>query len=121
MKITKTLKVDLDQADVEQAIKEYIQKTDPSITVEAIEFTQRRNPTRLDVEVKAYYGDVHTEPTKPVVVEEEENVEEETEQVPTTSEEDIFQPEENNETEEEPVEAEEGDEPHSIAEIFGGM
>lgn len=73
MKIQKTLKISITQADVEQAIIALIAAEDPTIVVDDIQFTPKRSgKDSIAVKVEAHLGDAPEE--------EEEDDEEETEE-----------------------------------------
>lgn len=46
----------MSQQDLEQMIIDKINAHDDNITVDNIEFVQRRSPSRMDVDIKAHYG-----------------------------------------------------------------
>lgn len=60
--IVSKVQIDITQEDMEKLICDKITATDPSINVEGIEFTQRKNPKRLDVTVDASYGPKQSAP-----------------------------------------------------------
>lgn len=57
MKIEKSLKIDITQADVEKAVRELIAKEDPTIIVDEIVFTAKRSGNdAISVKVDAHFG-----------------------------------------------------------------
>lgn len=84
MKIEKTLKITIKQADVELAIKELIKKEDPTIVVDTIAFQPKRTGTdSIAISVDAHFGDDTTESVEEeVVTEEPVEVVEETDDTP---------------------------------------
>lgn len=54
MKIQTALKIDIDEADLRAAVVKMIAEHNPNIVVDDIQFIQRRNPSRIDVEVAAH-------------------------------------------------------------------
>ena len=44
------------QQDLEQMIMDKVSTHDSNITIDNIEFVQRRSPSRMDVDIKAHYG-----------------------------------------------------------------
>lgn len=76
MKIDKTLKISVTQADVESAIKDLIAKEDPSIIVDEIVFAAKRaGKDTISVKVDAHFGGQDAESV-------EEPEEEETPEIP---------------------------------------
>lgn len=60
MKIIKSLKIEATQADVETAIKRMVHEQDPTIVVDEIQFTQKRNgKDSISVKIDAHFGDVN--------------------------------------------------------------
>lgn len=56
IKVVSQVSIKITQEDMEQMIMDKIAAHDSNITVDTLEFIQRRNPTRMDVDVKAHYG-----------------------------------------------------------------
>lgn len=56
IKVVSSVAIKITQEDMEQMIIDKIADHDANITVDSLEFVQRRNPTRMDVDVKAHYG-----------------------------------------------------------------
>ena len=75
MKIQKTLKIEINQKDVEEAIIALIAKEDPTIIVDEIVFTPKRSgKDSIAVKVDAHFGDA-VEPVAPAAPIVEETVE----------------------------------------------
>jgi len=69
MKIEKSLKIAITQADVETAIKALIQKEDPAIIVDEIVFAAtRKGGDSISVKVDAHFGE--SQPEEVVVLDE---------------------------------------------------
>lgn len=119
IKVISQVKIAITQADIEEMIKAKIAAHDSNINVDGIEFTQRRNPTRMDVEVTAHYGDQQSEQEPEVETQPEVVTEVQEEELPVVEAEPV---EEVVETEPEVVESdtEETKAPETIADIFGG-
>lgn len=78
MKIQKSLKITITQADVEQAIIALIANEDPTIVVDDIQFTPKRGgKDSISVKVDAHLGDAVEEQE-----DEDEEVADEAEEVP---------------------------------------
>ena len=61
MKIEKTVRIQITQADVEQAVRNLIAEQDATLLVEEIKFIPKRNgPDKIAVEVNASFGNVTT-------------------------------------------------------------
>ena len=70
MKIQKTLKIEVTQADVEQAIINLIADEDPTIVVDEIQFTPKRSgKDAIAVKIDAHFGDEQPEPAIEIEVE----------------------------------------------------
>lgn len=71
MKINKTLKIEVTQADVEQAIRDLITKEDPTIVVDEIQFAAKRaGKDAISVKVDAHFGGATVEEVVETAVEE---------------------------------------------------
>lgn len=57
VQIVSEVKINIEQQDIEQMIIDRIASENPHVNVDAIEFIQRRDPTRTEVNVKAHLGD----------------------------------------------------------------
>lgn len=71
VQIVSEVKINIEQQDLEQMILDRIAAENPQVTVEAIEFIQRRDPTRTEVNVKAHLGDIQTPLAEKLTVTEE--------------------------------------------------
>ena len=77
VQIVSEVKINIEQQDLEQMIIDRIAAENPNVNVETIEFIQRRDPTRTEVNVKAHLGDFQAPVVdKPTVVEEAEPAQE---------------------------------------------
>ncbi|AGH57607.1 hypothetical protein PYDG_00078 [Pseudoalteromonas phage pYD6-A] len=72
MKIQKSLKIEINQADVEKAVRALIAQEDPTIVVDEITFAAKRSgKDAISVKVDAHFGEIEiTEPTVTPPVEE---------------------------------------------------
>ncbi len=112
MRIDKTLKITIEQKDVEQAIRNLITAEDPSIVVDEIIFAAKRTgKDTISVKVDAHFGDMEvvTE-TAPIV---EEAVEVSVPELPTDEEEAPF------EVDDEAASEEEEEQPSPKQSLFG--
>jgi hypothetical protein len=85
IKVVSKVQIKVTQEDIEEMIKIKIAEFDPKINLESIEFIQKRNPSRIAVEVLAQYGEVDAPPAVPAPT-----MEEPSEPVAATTVEDIF-------------------------------
>lgn len=71
MKVINNLKIEITQADVEEAITRMIQEYDSKIQVDSIDFTAKRSGSdKINVSVDAHYGTKEEE----LVVKQEEHI-----------------------------------------------
>ena len=98
MKIEKTLKIKIEQADVEAAIRELVYKEDPTIVVDSISFAAKRTgEDSISISIDAHFDEGAPTPR--------------TIEVPTTAETPPFTPD----TPAEEVEEEEVEDPEPVA------
>lgn len=98
MKIEKTLKIKIEQADVEAAIRELVYKEDPTIVVDSISFAAKRTgEDSISISIDAHFDE--GAPTPRAI------------EVPTTEEAAPFTPD----TPVEEVEEEEVEDPEPVA------